>query len=278
MAANVKDFPRIPPGTRRSSEIRQAWGSRPPTKLPRTPFTFWDGTSIPGGVNPLTIAAVTWLDHIFQRHSYPLGNYAAGDDWCYNLRKTKHGGVWSLHSWAIAVDINATTNPFSKRFVTDFTPQIIADVQAVRHPNGRPAWQWGGTWGLNANSSFDPMHFQIGLTPEECRSLPGPTPHAPPAPVPAPPPVPRDPTDPGIDVGGLVGSLAAATERIGDLERKVDVLAGLLGGMDFATMALWLLRAAIGKDPDPAAVEAVAAQFAAGVPPEHVYRQLVKGP
>lgn len=174
--AKITDYTKIPEGTRKSSTIRKAWGTPPPENQPRTPYEFWDGAQIPGGINPTITNAVKHLDQAFQNHEYQIAGNET-DDWCYNRRRTKYGRVWSLHSWAIALDINALENPYSKRFVTDMTPQLIADIQAIRTPKGVPVWAWGGQWGRMTGYSYDPMHFQINLTPAEARAL------GPPAPI-----------------------------------------------------------------------------------------------
>ena len=259
--ANLRDFPTIPAGTRRTSQIREAWGTPPPPAINRTPYTFWDGTPIPGGVNHLLISSVSNLDAVFARHQYPLGRSA--DDWCYSRRVTKHGRRWSTHSWAIAVDVNATTNPFSKRFVTDLTPQIIADVQAIRHPNGRPCWQWGGTWTPN----HDPMHFQTSLTPDECRTMP------PPGAQPATP----EPTPPAAD-----GQLTAAMEQlrvdvttdIDNIKRQLEVVTTILGGAPFDTLAEWLLRTTLTRDPTRDEIDAVCTRFVNGDTVDQVYQSM----
>ena len=69
-------------------------------------------------------------------------------DGCYNVRLTRGSdSVVSLHSYGIAIDLNAYANPlggrssFSEAFVRCFT-----DV----------GWVWGGDW----KKRPDPMHFQ----------------------------------------------------------------------------------------------------------------------
>lgn len=68
-------------------------------------------------------------------------------DGCWNIRKKRGQTSMSLHSWAIAIDLNAATNCFgckptlSAKFVKCFT-----DV----------GFDWGGTW-----SKPDGMHFQL---------------------------------------------------------------------------------------------------------------------
>jgi len=68
-------------------------------------------------------------------------------DGCFNIRNKRSGGTPSLHSWGVAVDVNAAWNRFhapptlSERFVGCF-------VDA--------GFDWGGDW-----SRPDGMHFQL---------------------------------------------------------------------------------------------------------------------
>jgi hypothetical protein len=68
-------------------------------------------------------------------------------DGCFNVRKKRGGSTMSLHSWGVAVDMNAFSNCYgckptlSAGFVKCFT-----DV----------GFDWGGTW-----RKPDGMHFQL---------------------------------------------------------------------------------------------------------------------
>jgi hypothetical protein len=68
-------------------------------------------------------------------------------DGCFNIRKMRGLTSMSLHSWAIAVDVNAFENglnqvpKLSKEFVECFTTS---------------GFDWGGTW-----KRKDGMHFQL---------------------------------------------------------------------------------------------------------------------
>lgn len=68
-------------------------------------------------------------------------------DGCFNIRKKRGLASMSLHSWAIAVDVNAFENglnqtpKFSKEFVECFTSS---------------GFDWGGIW-----QRKDGMHFQL---------------------------------------------------------------------------------------------------------------------
>lgn len=68
-------------------------------------------------------------------------------DGCFNIRNKKAGKTYSLHSWGVAIDINAAWNGFGKKptlssgFVKCFTDAGL---------------DWGGVW-----AKPDGMHFQL---------------------------------------------------------------------------------------------------------------------
>jgi len=68
-------------------------------------------------------------------------------DGCFNIRRKKGGISPSLHSWGIAVDLNAAWNGFGK------TPTLSAGFVKCFTDAG---FDWGGTW-----SKPDGMHFQL---------------------------------------------------------------------------------------------------------------------
>lgn len=68
-------------------------------------------------------------------------------DGCFNIR-TKRGAISpSLHSWGIALDINAAWNRFGQK------PTISKELVACFTDAG---FDWGGKW-----SKQDGMHFQL---------------------------------------------------------------------------------------------------------------------
>lgn len=73
-------------------------------------------------------------------------------DGCFNIRKKRGAKSWSLHSWAIAIDINARWNAFGAK------PQMDQEVVECFTDAG---FEWGGTW-----SKPDGMHFQLAVLPE----------------------------------------------------------------------------------------------------------------
>lgn len=68
-------------------------------------------------------------------------------DGCFNIRNIRGGKTWSLHSWGIAIDINAAWNGLGKE------PQISPALVACFTDAG---FYWGGNF-----SRKDGMHFQL---------------------------------------------------------------------------------------------------------------------
>lgn len=69
-------------------------------------------------------------------------------DGCFNIRKIRgYKYAWSLHSWAVAVDINAAWNRLGKN------PQMSKELVACFTDAG---FDWGGEW-----RRPDGMHFQL---------------------------------------------------------------------------------------------------------------------
>jgi hypothetical protein len=68
-------------------------------------------------------------------------------DGCFNIRKKRGGSTMSLHSWGVAVDMNAYANCFGCK------PKLTAKFVKCFIDAG---FDWGGTW-----SKPDGMHFQL---------------------------------------------------------------------------------------------------------------------
>jgi hypothetical protein len=80
-----------------------------------------------------------------------LGNKIHTGDGCYVPRfieRNPHNSI-SLHTWGIAIDINAGSNPVNHRSTQD--PRVVQIFK-----------RWGFTWGGDWTSPLDPMHFQLG--------------------------------------------------------------------------------------------------------------------
>lgn len=68
-------------------------------------------------------------------------------DGCFNIRKKRGLTSMSLHSWGIAIDVNAAWNGLGK------TPVLSAGFVKCFTDAG---FEWGGTW-----TRKDGMHFQL---------------------------------------------------------------------------------------------------------------------
>jgi hypothetical protein len=78
------------------------------------------------------------------------GDYAG----CYAPRRIQPRGQLSLHAWGVAIDLNASANPFMGRSRQD--RRLVRTME-------RHGFTWGGDWPTRP----DPMHFEL-------RSLPRP--------------------------------------------------------------------------------------------------------
>ena len=69
-------------------------------------------------------------------------------DGCFNIRKKRGLATMSLHSWGIAIDINAFENGLGQQ------PKLTAGFVKCFTDAG---FDWGGHW----TRRFDGMHFQL---------------------------------------------------------------------------------------------------------------------
>ena len=116
-------------------------------------------------VAPPTVEAWKALATVFASHNYKI---RPPDTSSYCCRKITGGSEKSLHSYGIALDINANSNPYRKtpgspkvRFSdkptqeererevklgladTDMTRELIADVRAIKTKDGDAVFEWG---------------------------------------------------------------------------------------------------------------------------------------
>jgi hypothetical protein len=68
-------------------------------------------------------------------------------DGCFNIRKKRGAASMSLHSWGLAIDINAAWNGFGKK--PTMSPELVKCFTDA-------GLDWGGVW-----KRQDGMHFQI---------------------------------------------------------------------------------------------------------------------
>jgi hypothetical protein len=74
-------------------------------------------------------------------------------DGCFNIRNKRGATSASLHSWGIAIDINAAWNGFGK------TPTIASELVKCFTDAG---FDWGGIW-----SKPDGMHLELRTIDEQ---------------------------------------------------------------------------------------------------------------
>lgn len=68
-------------------------------------------------------------------------------DGCFNIRNKRNGRSMSLHSWGVAIDVNAAWNRMGAK------PTLSASFVKCFKDAG---FDWGGDW-----SSPDGMHFEL---------------------------------------------------------------------------------------------------------------------
>jgi hypothetical protein len=73
-------------------------------------------------------------------------------DGCFNIRKKRGLNSMSLHSWGLAVDLNAGWNQMGTK--GSLSPQFVSCFKDA-------GMDWGGDW----QGRSDPMHFQISKLP-----------------------------------------------------------------------------------------------------------------
>ena len=73
-------------------------------------------------------------------------------DGCFNVRAKRGGTSPSLHSWGLAIDINASWNRMGQPSTQD--PRLVACFKEA-------GFDWGGDW-----KRPDAMHFQLAEIPK----------------------------------------------------------------------------------------------------------------
>lgn len=139
-----------------TQQMRDAWA--PPCK----------GEFVTRYITPtckVTINRKCWeafqaLGYVLQAHQYHVKQADSGG---YNCRKITGGKGHSLHAYGIAVDINASRNPYGPKLITDMPSGMILNVKKIRTRAGVPVFRWGGDFSGNK----DAMHFEVNCTPEE---------------------------------------------------------------------------------------------------------------
>jgi len=204
---------------RSTAELRKLWG--PPCDFPKHTLTLTSGATLKG-LNANVVEAFQALDGIMKTFSYvPRANSAkAWETGAYNCRKITNGSGFSLHAYGIAADINARTNPYGPKLVTDMSFAMIVAIKSIKTNKGLDVFRWGGDYPKNK----DAMHYEIVASPDEISAgIDWDT-------VSVQPPNPNDPnTWPTLSKGDKGPSVAKLNELLGQTEFK-DVDAGSVFG------------------------------------------------
>lgn len=111
-----------------------------------------DGTRFPGGVRYELVDLCTRLVRETKSRGYLFGT---DDDpsygcWGYSCRCISGSSSPSNHSWGLALDINAPSNPYTSPLVTDM-PDWMPEL-----------WnEYGFRWGGDYSGSQDAMHYEF---------------------------------------------------------------------------------------------------------------------
>jgi hypothetical protein len=100
---------------------------------------------------------VAWLIDETEKRGYDV---KPGQTWGYACRAIRGSSSPSNHSWALAIDINAPTNPMGSRLITD----MPAWMPKLWEAHG---FRWGGTY----RSRPDAMHYEFMLTPADAARI-----------------------------------------------------------------------------------------------------------
>ncbi len=117
-------------------------------------------------------AATVEMDRVLKATGY---EWPTGPTGSYNCRQIGGSTKWSLHAYAIAIDIDYGNNPYlrghpiPRGFVQDSRFQLteanVDAVEAIRNDRGESIWKWLG-WSIG-----DTMHFEADVPPDRCQPV-----------------------------------------------------------------------------------------------------------
>lgn len=110
------------------------------------------GTRFPGGMRNELVDLTSMLVQECKNRGYRFGSSSdpSYGCWGYSCRAISGSNNPSNHSWGLAVDINAPSNPYTSPLVTDM-PSWMPDL-----------WnEYGFRWGGDYSGSKDAMHYEF---------------------------------------------------------------------------------------------------------------------
>jgi len=143
-----------------TEQIRQWWSPY------RCDTTKYERVAIPGITSTWNllvaeeaVPAFETLADIMDAVPYTFDSSAGGT---YNCRKIGGTNAWSLHAYAVAIDINPDRNKFGSPLRHDYPDEFIELVEEMETVNGKNVFDWGGRW-----NNPDAMHWQIDCKPSD---------------------------------------------------------------------------------------------------------------
>ena len=181
------------------------------------------------------VELVTLLITETERIGYDL---KAGQCWGYAHRPIRGKRAPSNHSWGLAIDQNAPSNPMGRPLRTNIPPD-------VRDLWRRYGFEWGGDW----KTRPDAMHFEFVGTPADADRLTAlaraELPHVRPAtPAPAPGAPPAIPI-PALEEDDMPGPIY---QQLGGNGQAVLAVGGNLRPLDAQDLRLWEERLRTRKE------------------------------
>jgi D-alanyl-D-alanine carboxypeptidase len=131
-----------------------SWGSGWPNCQPNKISSGFvvSGTKFPGGMRHELVDLASMLVQECKNRGYRFGT--SGDPsygcWGYSCRCISGTNSASNHSWGLALDINAPSNPYTSPLVTDM-PGWMPDLFNA----------YGFRWGGDYSGSKDAMHYEF---------------------------------------------------------------------------------------------------------------------
>lgn len=150
--ARLADYPPRPSGVSPNGARQRGWGNGWPL-CQRTRIVVVER----GGVTfylrrEIAQLAATLLEATEKRHGYDI---KPGQSWGFACRAIRGSKTPSNHSWGLAVDLNAKTNPMGSTFRSDLPPAVVRMWLDC-------GWFWGGHY----RQRPDAMHFEYVRRPE----------------------------------------------------------------------------------------------------------------
>lgn len=135
------------------TQKRAAWAPRCQRDGLRQ-YSFGAGVAI---LRPEVFPALVLLSRILRGNGRGPRSH---DTWSYACRKIAGTSLWSMHAYAIAVDVRATSYRLGVTVTDPALLNAAAEVERLTTPDGWRVWEWGGRW-----ARPDGMHWEIAAPP-----------------------------------------------------------------------------------------------------------------